>query len=155
MDPKEDLARRRLNRKLCNRRMRTYRSVPVKRRVWYVTLTEVSADLNQFGKHDLPNGLSFEPQAFWCKSRRKARAMVRTDREAGGSGAMFPVEYRLCPNCGRVLLGPAAAEYRVKWRMPPRMWHYADGPACSLDCRPNGRGVNGVRVQYNRKDKAA
>jgi hypothetical protein len=138
-DPNRETILYRRNRKIRNRRMRAYRSVPAVERVWYVTLTAIEVDRNQFGKHDLPRGLTFEPQAFWCRSRRKARAILAQDQAAGGAGSMYPVEYRHCPNCDRLLLGPAAAEYRVKLAMSIKSWHYPDGPACGLECRARRR----------------
>jgi hypothetical protein len=133
-DPNRETILYRRNRKIRNRRMRAYRSVPAIERVWYVTLTATSVNRDQFGKHDLPRGLSFEPQAFWCRSRRKAKAILAQDHALGGAGTMFPVEYRHCPNCDRLLLGQAATEYRAKEALPARFWHYLDGPACGLDC---------------------
>lgn len=138
-DPNYETILVRRNRKIRNKRMRAYRSVPAVERVWYVTLTAIEADRNQFGKHDLPRGLTFEPQAFWCRSRRKARAVLAQDQAAGGTGSMYPVEYRHCPNCDKLLLGAAAAEYRVKLGIAPKAWHYPDGPACGLDCRAHRR----------------
>ena len=85
-DPNRETILYRRNRKIRNKRMREYRSVPAVERVWYVTLTATSVNRDQFGKHDLPRGLTFEPQAFWCRSRRKAKAIVAQDQAAGGAG---------------------------------------------------------------------
>jgi hypothetical protein len=138
--------------RLASSRMRRFRSFPVGRRVWFVMLTATHADRSQFGQRDLPSGLAFTSRELWCLSRRKARVLVRLDHDAGGAGSMYPVDYRVCPNCGRVLLGPEAHDYLVKLRAPMRNWHYPDGPACNMDCKPNGRGENGQRSTY-RKDR--
>ena len=136
-------------------RMRRFRSVPVARRIWWVTLTATIACAEDFQRTELSASLTFDGQAFWCLSRRKARALVISDRDAGGQGAMYPVEYRRCPVCGKMLIGPAAYDYRQKQLKPVWEWQFKDGPACSMDCKPNGRGPQGKHVAYNRKDKAA
>jgi hypothetical protein len=142
----------RIRRRIARARMQRFRSVPVKRRVWYVTLTAAVADQERdFGSHDLAAGLTFEPQAFWCLSRRKARALVNRDHASGGSGAFYPVEYRLCPNCSRVLLGPEAHNYRQKQLRPISTWQFPAGPACSADCKPSGRGPGGQPMHYKRR----
>ena len=147
-DPKRESVLAKRNSQIRRRRMKAYRSVPVCRRVWFVTLTATAADLDTFSPHDLPAGLTFTPQEFWCLSRRAAKRLILLDQAAGGSGTMYAVEYRLCPNCGRILLGPAAREYREKQFKPTWMWHYPDGPACNLECKPNGRGDAGQRLTY-------
>ena len=120
-------------------RMLTFRSVPVKRRIWYVTLTATTSSEQEFSPHDLSPWLSFEPQAFWCLSRRKAKSILARDHASGGSGTMYPVEYRLCAVCSRVLLGPEAHEYRMKQMKPAATWHFEQGTACNLTCKPHGR----------------
>ena len=147
-DPNRESVLAKRNAKIRRRRMKEYRAVPVCRRVWFVTLTATSASLDTFSSHDLPAGLTWTPQEFWCLSRRKAKALTSLDKLAGGSGTCFAVEYRLCPNCGRLLLGPEAREYRDKLMAPKRKWHFADGPACNLECKPNGRGAGGQRLSY-------
>ena|ERR1039457_3336224 len=127
----------RIRRRIARARMLRFRSVPVTRRGWYVTLAATVADQKRdFGSHDLVAGLTFEPQAFWCLSRRKARALVEADHRAGGTGTIYPVEYRLCPVCGRQLLGPEAHDYRMKQLKPEWAWHFPEGPACCTDCKP-------------------
>ena len=152
-DPLREPILYRRNGTIRRQRMQRYRSVPMMRRAWFVTLTTTEADREtDFGSHDLVAGLTWLPQEFWCFSRRKARALVSRDLLAGGSATMYQVEYRLCPVCGRVLLGPAAREYREKQLKPKRLWHYPEGPACNLDCKPKGRGPGGEHLTY-RKDK--
>ena len=131
-------------------RMLTFRSVPVKRRVWWVTLTAIAVSREQFGQQDLPQTLSFEPQAFWCLSRRKAMDLIDLDHRSGGSGTMYPVEYRLCSVCSRVLLGSDAHEYRLKMLKPMATWTYPQGPACNMDCKPHGRGPEGRTATYTK-----
>ena len=126
-------------------RMRRFRSVPVMRRAWWTTLTATAA--GDFEPGELVVGLVSEPQALWCRSKRKARALVEADRAAGGQGAMYPVEYRHCAVCGRLLLGPAAHDYRVKQLRARREWQFSDGPACSMECKP-GR-------KYKKRRKSA
>ena len=145
---------------LCRRRtatsrMRRFRVVQVKRRIWFVTLTATSIDPDELGRCERSATLTATPQAFWTLSRRRARALVKADQAAGGSGTMYPVEYRHCPVCGRLLLGPEAHDYRMKQLRPMRDWHFEDGPACSMDCKPHGRGENGQHLTYHRKGKAA
>jgi hypothetical protein len=125
--------------------MRRFRSVPVTRRAWWTTLTATS--VQEAGRGELVAGLVSEPQALWCRSRRKARALVEADKAAGGQGMMYPVEYRHCAVCGRRLLGPAAHDYRVKQLRARREWQFEDGPACSMECKP-GR-------KYKKRRKAA
>jgi hypothetical protein len=131
--------------------MLSFRSVPVKRRVWWVTLTAVHVSRQEFQPCELPSSLTFEPMAFWCLSRRKARAILARDHAAGGSGTMYPVEYRLCAVCSRVLLGPDAHEYRMKQMKPAATWHFEQGPACNLACKPHGRGPNGQPTSYRQQ----
>ena len=146
----------RIRRRIVRARMLRFRSVPVKRRAWYVTLTATAADRERdFKGHDLVAGMTFEPQAFWCLSRRKASALVDADTAAGGAGTMYPVEYRLCAVCGRVLLGPEAHDYRMKQLKPEWTWHFPAGPACNIDCKPSGRGPGGQTTHYKRGSKAA
>jgi hypothetical protein len=146
----------RIRRRIAKSRMLRFRTVPVTRRAWYVTLTATLADRDaDFGSHDLVAGLTFTPQEFWCLSRRKAKALVDADRQAGGAGTMYPVEYRLCPVCGRQLLGAEAHDYRLKQMAPVRTWHFPEGPACSTDCKPSGRGPGGQTMRYKRGSKAA
>ena len=141
----------RIRKMLATSRMRRFRSVPVSRRVWYVTLTVAEADQGRdFGSHDLPVGLTFTPREFWCKSRRAALRLIDRDRDAGGLPAMYPVDYRLCPVCGRMLLGPEAHDYQAKMRRPMRSWQFPDGPACKMDCKPKGRGPGGERLNYQK-----
>lgn len=135
-------------------RMLKFRSVPVARRAWWVTLTATSVSGADFKAGELPAGLTFSPQEFWVLSRRKAKALVGVDVARGGSGRLYPAEYRICPVCSRVLLGAEAAEYRKKQMRPIDKWDFATGPACNLDCKPRGRGVNGENVKY-RKSEAA
>ena len=137
----------RIRRRVAHSRMRRFRSVPVTRRVWYVTLTVTQADEAQFGSHDLAAGLSFGPQEFWCLSRRKAKTLIEADHAAGGHGTMYPVEYRLCPVCGRTLLGPEAHDYRVRMHQPIKCWQYEDGPACGPDCKPRRKYNKPTRRQ--------
>ena len=144
-----------IRKRVARSRMRRFRSVPVARRIWWVTLTATHASLDQFGPKDLPASLAFDSQTFWCLSRRRARQLVISDQAAGGHGVMYPVEYRHCAVCGKMLIGPAAHDYRQKQLRPMSTWHFKDGPACSMDCKPNGRGPEGQHVVYNRKDKAA
>ena len=144
-----------IKQRVARSRMRRFRSVPVARRIWWVTLTATVACTEDFGPHDLSASLTFDGRAFWCLSRRRARALVISDQAAGGQGSMYPVEYRRCPNCGRMLIGPAAHDYRQKQLRPMSTWQFKDGPACGIDCKPNGRGSQGQHVAYNRKDKAA
>jgi len=130
-----------IRRRVARSRMQRFRAVPVHRRCWYVTLTATVMDESQFGSHDLAAGLSLGAQDAWVLSRRKAKTLVEHDRAAGGQGTMYPLEYRLCPVCGKTLLGPAAYEYRIKLHRPISRWQYPEGPACSPDCKP--------RTHYN------
>jgi len=127
------------NRKIRRERMERYRSVPIVSRVWWVELTKLEADRSWFGQRDLPTGLTFEPQKFWCCTKRKARQLVEWDRARGGSGSMYPVEFRRCPVCDRAMLGAQATEYREKLAKPKRTWHYPQGPACNMECKPRGQ----------------
>ena len=147
----QDAVNAKIKLRVAKSRMRRFRSVPVARRIWWVTLTATVASLEEFGPHDLSASLTFDGQAFWCLSRRRARALVISDREAGGQGAMYPVEYRHCAVCGKMLIGPAAHDYREKQMRPTKDWQYTDGPACSMDCKPNGRGPQGQHVAYKRR----
>ena len=131
-------------------RMLTFRSVPVKRRVWWVTLTATVTSADQFAPGELPMALTFTPDAFWCLSRRKAKAILARDHASGGSGTMYPVEYRLCAVCSRVLLGPDAHDYRMKQMKPVATWTYPQGPACNMDCKPHGRGPEGRTATYTK-----
>jgi hypothetical protein len=141
----------RIRRRIARGRMLRFRPVPVMRRAWYVTLTATVADREaDFGSHDLVHGLTFTPKEFWCLSRRKARALVERDKRAGGTGTMYPVEYRLCPVCGRQLLGTEAHDYRMKQLRPVREWHFPEGPACNLECKPHGRGPGGQPMYFKR-----
>jgi len=151
----QDAVNAKIKLRVAKSRMRRFRSVPVARRIWWVTLTATEASLDQFGPKDLPASLAFDSRIFWCLSRRRARALVISDQAAGGQGAMYPVEYRRCPVCGKMLIGPAAHDYRQKQLKPMSTWQYKDGPTCGMDCKPNGRGPEGQHVAYNRKDKAA
>src|SRR5208282_5668626 len=117
------------NRHIRRQRMLTFRSVPVKRRIWWVTLTRTSVAFESFSARELPKGLTFDPQSFWCLSRGKEKAVVALDHAAGGSGALYPTEYRLCAVCSRVLLGPEAHEYRLKQLKPRSTWQFPTGPA--------------------------
>jgi len=121
-------------------RMRRFRSVPVIRRVWWVTLTATIAPLDGYSARELPAGLTSEPQALWLLSKRRAVSLVNADLAAGGAGAMYAVEYRHCSVCGRLLLGPEAHDYRVKQLRPTREWHFEQGPACSMECKPRVKG---------------
>jgi hypothetical protein len=154
-DPFAESKLLRRSRKIHNERMRKYRSLPVLNRVWWVELSIVQASESDFSGRDSASTLTFTPQGFWLRSRRKAKAYVDADHRAGGSGSMYAVEYRRCAVCGRTLLGPEATAYRERQRGLARLWAYPDqGPQCNLECKPHGRGQDGQRVTY-RKDKAA
>ena len=153
-DPLREPKLAKRNRIIKRQIMLSFRSVPVKRRVWWVTLTNTVATREEFGHHDLPASLTFEPQAFWCLSKRKAKAILARDHASGGSGTMYPVEYRLCAVCSRVLLGPEAHEYRMKQMKPAATWHFEQGPACNLACKPRGKATEG-RTPTHRKDQPA
>ena len=131
-------------------RMLTFRSVPVKRRIWWVELTATRCPREYFKAHDLPAGLSFSETAFWCLSRRKATDLIDLDHRSGGSGTMYPVEYRLCSVCSRVLLGSDAHEYRMKQMKPMATWQFPAGPACNMACKPRGRGAEGRTATYTK-----
>jgi len=150
-DPDREPKLDRLSRHIKRERMLTFRSVPVKRRIWWVTLTRTSASFEDFKPQELAASLTFEPQAFWCLSRRKARALVGLDREQGGSGTLYPVEYRLCAVCSRVLLGPEAAAYRKKMMKPMATWQFEQGPMCGASCKPHRREAEGRMVRYQRR----
>jgi hypothetical protein len=126
----------RLRLQIANGRMRRFRSVPVSRRAWYVTLTAIDASEKQFAPGELVAGCSFEPRRFWVHSRRLAERYVWADQDAGGHGSAFSVAYRRCQVCGQVLLSQAADDYRKALRRPQHTWHYPQGPACSVDCAP-------------------
>ena len=135
-------------------RMLKFRSVPVARRAWWVTLTAMDVCQEDFAPGELAAALSFAPREFWVLSRRKAKALVGVDVARGGSGRLYPAEYRICPVCSRVLLGAEAAEYRKKQMRPIDKWDFATGPACNLDCKPRGRGVNGMKATYKARRAA-
>ena len=139
-DPLREPKLEKRNRVIRRQIMLTFRSVPVKRRIWWVTLSATTVSREEFAPAELAASLSFSPQAFWCLSRRKAKRLVDRDRAIGGSGTLYPVEYRLCAVCSRVLLGPEAHEYRMKQMKPRESWHYPQGPACNMNCKPRGRG---------------
>ncbi len=145
----------RIRKRIARSRMQRFRSVPVKRRIWWVTLTAIVVSEANFTSRELSSHLTFAPQAFWSLSRRKAKAIVARDQAAGGSGTLYPVEYRLCAVCSRVLLGPEAYEYRKKQMKPESTWHFPEGPACSYDCKPCGRGPGGQPKRYKRRNKTA
>ena len=132
----QDALNLKIKQRVAKSRMRRFRSVPVMRKIWYVTLIASTVCVSDFARWELSASLSFDPQAFWCLSQRKARALVSSDHDAGGQGTMFPVEYRRCPVCGRLLLGSAARDYLVKQFQPKKEWHFENGPACSMDCKP-------------------
>jgi len=144
----------RRNRRIRLGRMRGYRAVQVARRMWFVTLTATEIDPEELGRCERSATLTATSREFWIRSRRRARALVEHDQAMGGAGTMYPVEYRHCAVCGRLLLGPEAHEYRLKQLGTVRHWHYEYGPACNLDCKPNGRGPGGAHLTYKRKDKA-
>lgn len=128
---------RRLRLAATNSRMRRFRSVPVSRRAWYVTLTVVMASRADFAQGQLVRGLVFQPQAFWVHSRRLAKHWLLRDTRAGSTAAtMFAVEYRICTVCGRILLAAEAQKYRLKQRRPFHKWEFTEGPACGVECRP-------------------
>ena len=131
-------------------RMLTFRSVPVKRRIWWVELTSTAVSESSFQPGELPESLTFDSNRFWCLSRRRAKAILAKDHAAGGSGTMYPVEYRLCNACSRVLLGPEAHQYRLKMLKPMATWQYPQGPACNMDCKPHGRGPEGRTATYTK-----
>src|SRR6185437_3378762 len=136
------------NRKIKRELMRTFRSVPVKRRVWWITLTSTEVSEEDFSPKELTSALTFTPQSFWCLSRRKAQRLVDRDRRNGGAGALYPVEFRLCAVCSRPLLGQEAHDYRLKQMKPRASWHFRTGPACNMDCKPRGRGPNQEPMSY-------
>lgn len=129
------LSRELLTRK-ANHNMRRFRSVPVARRAWFVTLTATEVTRESFAKGQLVQGTEFRPQQFWVHARRVARTLVAADRKSGGNGSAFPVEYRHCKVCSRVLLAAAARAYRELERWPMATWKYHQGPPCSLECKP-------------------
>jgi len=147
-DPQRETKLEVRNRHIRRQRMLTFRSVPVKRRIWWVTLTRTSAAYESFSARELPKGLTFEPQSFWCLSRRKAKALVAQDHALGGAGTLYPAEYRLCAVCDRPLLGPEAQAYRLKQMKPMATWQFEVGPMCSPSCEPHGRGASGQRTSY-------
>jgi hypothetical protein len=134
-----------IRQRVARSRMRRFRSVPVARRAWWVTLTGTEASREEFGRVELAARLSFDPQAFWCLSRRLAQRLVSRDRSAGGSGTLYPVEYRLCAVCGRALIGSEAFEYRRKQMRPMSTWHFPEGPMCGVECKPKKRRANGLK----------
>ena len=95
LDPARESKLALRNRHIRREKMLTFRSVPVKRRIWWVTLTATEVSEYDFKPRELPAGLTFTPQAFWCISRRKAARLIELDRQSGGSGALYPVEFRL------------------------------------------------------------
>jgi hypothetical protein len=117
-------------------RLRRFRSIPVLRRVWFVTLTATWVSESEFTVGELVPGLTFAPTEFWCHSRRKANRLINADIQAGGSGSKYAVEYRRCLVCGRALLGPEATSYRERQLMHPKTWAWPAGPACNIDCKP-------------------
>lgn len=147
-NPQRETLLDRRNRKIKRELMRTFRSVPVKRRVWWVTLTATQVSEDDFTPKELPSALTFTPQSFWCLSRRKAQRIAELDRRNGGDPALFPVEFRLCAVCSRPLLGPEAHDYRLKQMKPKATWHFPEGPACNMECKPHGRGPNKERMSY-------
>lgn len=136
----QDAVNLRIRKRVARSRMQRFRSVPVTRRIWWVTLSSISCQESDFGSHDLAHGLTFSPQAFWCLSRRRAQSLVSRDRLCGGAGTLYPVEYRLCPNCSRILLGPEAHDYRMKQMRPQSSWHFERGPACNSQCHESKVG---------------
>ncbi len=154
-DEQRETKLERLSRHINRERMLKFRSVPVKRRLWWVELTATQVGEGEFKRGELAAGLTFGPQGFWCWSRRKAKRLVGLDVAAGGSGSFYAVECRLCAVCGRILLGPEANEYRGKQMRAKRSWQYPQGPACNLDCKPRGRGENGESVRYRQRGEAA
>jgi hypothetical protein len=124
-----------LKRRIGDGRMKRFRSVPVERRAWYVTLTKTFATEEAL-RGKLVSDTAFDPQRFWVRARRVARWYVNHDQKAGGSGTAFSVECRHCRVCGRVLVAEQAHSYRERMRWPKFTWHYPEGPACSVDCKP-------------------
>lgn len=128
-----------LRRNIASDRMARFRSVPVGRRAWQVTLTSFHAEEEDFGPGQLVVGFGFDPQRFWVHAKRLARLWVKRDQAIGGQGSGFAVQYRLCRVCHRPLLADQAAEYVRKLRRPVSRWEYRQGPACGVDCKPPER----------------
>lgn len=135
-DPSSAALNAKLHRLIANGRMQRFRAVPLARRAWFVTLTATETEESSFEPGQLVVGLEYQPQQFWVHARRVARTFLKADREAGGHGSAFAVEYRHCKVCGRALLAADAATYRQRERWPIKTWQYPQGPACSLDCKP-------------------
>lgn len=135
-DPSSAALAVKLHRQIANGRMHRFRAVPVARRAWFVTLTATETDESSFEPGQLVRGLEYRPKQFWVHARRVARTFLTADREAGGSGSAFAIEYRHCKVCCRALLAADAAAYRQRERWPIKTWQYSQGPACSVDCKP-------------------
>lgn len=124
-----------------NARMSEFRSIPVERRAWHVTLT-----VREIPEWMLPaialSSLPSESQSFWVRRRQFAQMWVKLDREAGGDGYASCVGFRRCPVCKRVMVGAAAHDYQEKMRRPKAKWEFVNGPACGLECRPKRGNVN-------------
>lgn len=118
-----------------NHRMQRFRSMPIRRRAWFVTLTKTKVTERMVAAQ-LVVGLPFREYEFWLHSRRMAKQLVIADQRIGGTGNLFPVEYRRCCVCERVLLAAEAQTYRLKMRRPFWKWEYKEGPACGVECRP-------------------
>ena len=134
-----DAVNLKIRERVARRRAMRFRAVPLCRKAYYVTLTATDADLSDWPAQMIPSELTCLPREFWSLSRRRARAVVNADRAAGGAGTMYPVEYRRCLVCNRLMLGPEAHDYRRKQMRPKRDWQYPEGPACNMECKPKGR----------------
>lgn len=135
-DPSSAYLAAKLKRRIGDGRMRRFRAVPVARRAWFVTLTATETKETDFEPGQLVCGLEYRPSQFWVHARRVARKFSERDQRHGGTGDIFPVEYRHCKVCNRILLADSARSYRERERWPIHTWQFPAGPACSVDCKP-------------------
>jgi len=122
-------------RRASNEKMRQFRAIPRRRRAYHLMLTATAVPetiLPVVSVKCLPHS----PNEFWVRKRRLAEQLVKNDRDAGGTGTCVAYEFRRCLVCRRILIGDEAVKYRERVRWPKKSWHFAQGPACSVECDP-------------------
>lgn len=97
-------------------RVRVMRAKGIKsaKKQWMICVetTAIEIPARALAKRD--TRLEASKQRVWFRGRRNGRAKIleRQDRQTGGRPELTEIEYRICPVCGRMLLGLEAADRR-------------------------------------------
>lgn len=90
------------------------RGIRPAKKLWLLCVETTALAIPTWAIQRREKRLSLASHRVWFRGRNNGRAQIlaRQDRQAGGDPVVTAVEYRVCKNCGRLMLNLEAAMRR-------------------------------------------